>query len=219
MPDNVFSKLTLATLCLLGTGLSIVIVGFCLRLSVVLDAHQRIESFGGSVHGYSQAPKWLHEIVGDKVLLPFLDIHEIYLQRKKISMLGNRPVSDIDDNELELMFTPLDLRHLRVVHLGGTSIGDAGLKHFASSPHLKWVHLGETKITDTGLIDFVQGKNFESVLMCSTNISENCLKQIQQDYPKAEFRKDGLLFIYSFENPPFPTLQDRQFFASMRSIE
>lgn len=69
------------------------------------------------------------------------------------------------------------------VHLNGTAVGDAGIRHLANLKQPTVIHLGDTKVADDGVRDFLSRVNPNSLLTFNitgggARITDRSLKDI-----------------------------------------
>jgi len=100
-----------------------------------------------------------------------------------VSQLGNPGLTD------NLLAVAKDLKQLEELHIGGSNITDAGLRHLEGHGALRTINLWRTKVGDTGLQSLPSLPKLEDVFVGETQVTDAGVRTFQAKLPKCQVRK------------------------------
>ena len=151
-------------------ALMLVILGLATGLRIGIPAWrqwgviQTVKELGGSVQYHNRGPAWLHAVLGDGRMAPFLEIRSVDLgwtwaYDGTLVQTGKLP----------------SLSYLRLAH---THVTDAGLEHLMWCK-LSSLNLNGTRVTDAGLARLAELTSLESLYIENIGVTDAGLSHLK----------------------------------------
>lgn len=77
----------------------------------------------------------------------------------------------------------------KVLLLGGSPVGDAGLKHLQRLSKLQYLDLSDTQITDEAVYGLIQMQSLEGLNLRGTEVSDDCIRRLRLALPGCQISK------------------------------